>query len=181
MCVSRVLQPQWPLIWTNILVPSHKTGMTHFTHPVMHVHLSYTHSCNIILTKKIPSYCLNEEFSPSTPRATKQYNKWLHVQFNSGHIDREFTAHSQTCLKDLTLPSLLATTPFLHTTLQLACLKVTGFRDQAHSNHRYALLCSAASTSCLGHTSLNPDCQESIVIVWWVSKQNWRGSSLETP
>lgn len=94
------------------------------------------------------------------------------------YIEREFTAHSETCLKALTLPSLLATTPFPHTTLQLACLKVAGFRGQAHTNHRYALLCSAASTSCLGHTSLNPDCQESIV--WWVSKQNWRGSSLDT-
>lgn len=100
-------------------------------------------------------------------------------------LQREFTSHSQTCLKALTLPSPLATTPFLLTTLQLACLKVAGFRGQAHTNHRYPLLCSAArplkiSTSCLSHTSLNPDCQEYIEIVWWVSKQNWRWSSLET-
>lgn len=67
------------------------------------------------------------------------------------------TVHSQTCLKALTLPSPLATTPFLLTTLQLACLKVAGFRGQAHTNHRYALFCSASrplkiSTSCLSHT-----------------------------
>lgn len=40
--------------------------------------------------------------------------------------------------------SLCTATPFQLTTLQLACLKVTGFRGWARSNHRYALLCSAA-------------------------------------
>jgi len=44
----------------------------------------------------------------------------------------------------LTLPPPAATTPFLLGTLQLACLKVTGFRGQEHTNHRYARLCPAA-------------------------------------
>lgn len=156
MCLSRVLQPQWPSIWTNILVHSHKTGMTHFTHLVMHTHLSYRHSYNIIVTKKIPPPKMRNSHQVHQGKLSNTKNVCMFSSTVVMCIEREFIAHSQICLKALTLPSLLAATPFLHTTLQLACLKVADFRGQAHTNHRYALFCSAASTSCLGHTSLNP-------------------------
>ena len=50
----------------------------------------------------------------------------------------------ESCPKAFTFPLSEATTPFLLTTLQLACLTVAGFRSQAHTNNRYALLCSDA-------------------------------------
>lgn len=144
LCVCTVTKPAWHSLLTFSFDPS----------------LLEEESSSRLYWKKNPkkmssSAISARDFRLCIERTIKQACAYIQsekqrMKANSLHIK-----HAR---RPSTLPSPLATTPSLLPTLQLSCLKVAGFRGLAHTNHRYALLCSAArslkiSTSCLSHTS----------------------------
>lgn len=162
MVLSGAVQPRWhkhhPCAWSQ----------DHFTATVIHIHLSsltiLKHNLEKVKKKK-PHACFLNCFTDfitvyrgrKSCAAAKIVSSLVPCWFHS-------CMHTQTerRVQHAQRPSRfhppVATTPSLLPTLQLARLKVVDFRGQAPTNHRYALLCSAAralkiSTSWLSHTS----------------------------